>query len=200
MVQYIVFDFDGTIADTFEVIKDIAKTEFGASESDFKLLKNKGLKGLINNKKISFWVLPKLAIKVMSRLKNKSDIGLFPKIPELLKKLKNNYKLGIVSSNSQQNILRILKKYRIENLFEFIYSSSSIFGKHLVLKRMCKKYKINPDSIIYIGDEDRDILAAKKMEIKNIAVTWGFNSEERLKKIKPDSIATTPMQIIKQIP
>ena len=199
MTKYIVFDFDGTIVDTFKVIKNIAKIELGASENDFELLRNEGLKSLINKKKVPFWKLPKLTLKVLSKLRNKSNINLFPDITELISKLKNNYKLGIVSSNSKQNIFKTLKKYKIENLFEFVYSDSSIFGKHLVLKRMCRKYNINPEDITYVGDEDRDIVAAKKIKIKNIAVTWGFNSEERLNKVAPDFIVNTPLQILKKI-
>ena len=117
----------------------------------------------------------------------------------IFKKLNEDYKLGIVSSNSEENIRIVLRRYKIENLFEFVYSSSSIFGKHLVLKRMCKKYKINPNSIIYIGDEDRDIIAAKKAKIKIIAVTWGFNSEKLLKEEKPDYLVNAPKEILEKI-
>ena len=37
MIKYIVFDFDGTLADTFDVFKTIATTEYGEYDVDFKL-------------------------------------------------------------------------------------------------------------------------------------------------------------------
>jgi phosphoglycolate phosphatase len=118
----------------------------------------------------------------------------------LLYSLKSNYKIGIVSSNSKDIIIDTLKKDNIENLFEFVYSESSLFGKHLVLKKMCKKHNINPLDVIYVGDEDRDIIAAKKAGIKNIAVTWGFNSKEKLSRENPDYLVDSPMQILEVLP
>ena len=199
MIKYIVFDFDGTIADTFDAIKTIAKKEFGEYDFDFDLIKDEDIKGLLKKLNIPLWKLPEMALKVTSKLRNNKDIKLFPGIIDLLGKLKDNYKLGIISSNSEDNIIDTLKKHNIEDLFEFVYSDSSIFGKHLVLKRMCSKHNIKPLEVIYVGDEDRDIIAAKKIKIKNIAVTWGFNSKEKLTKEKPDYIVDSPMQIIEII-
>ena len=40
MIKYIVFDFDGTLADTFEIVKVLIKSEFeDASDKDFELFK-----------------------------------------------------------------------------------------------------------------------------------------------------------------
>ena len=199
MIKYIVFDFDGTIADTFDVIKSIAINEFDAYDFDFELIRSEGTKGLFKKMNIPLWKLPEMALKVTSRLRNNKEIKLFPEVIDLLNILKKDYKIGIVSSNSKENIIDTLQKHNIEKMFEFVYSDSSIFGKHLVLRKMCSKYKINPIDVIYVGDEDRDIVAAKKVKIKNIAVTWGFNSKEKLCKVKPDYLADSPMQILEII-
>ena len=196
MIKYIVFDFDGTLADTFDIIKTIAINEYDAHDVDFESFKNKSTKDFLKSMNIPLWKLPEMVLRVSSKLKNNKDIKLFPDIIEMLLNLKNNYKLGIVSSNSKENIIETLKKHNIENLFEFVYSDSSLFGKHLVLKKMCGKNKINPHEVMYVGDEDRDIIAAKKIKIKTIAVTWGFNSKEKLSRENPDYIVDSPMQII----
>ncbi len=200
MIKYIIFDFDGTLADTFESIKEIAKSEIkGVSDSDFELLKDDGIKGLIKRKNVHIWELPKMMLRVTSKLKDRKNIKLFPEVLEVLKPLKKFYKLGIVSSNSEKNIIQILKKHNVFDLFDFIFSQSSIFGKHKVFKKMCKKYKINPSEIVYIGDEDRDIIAAKKIKINNIAVTWGYNSKKRLRKVNPDYIIDLPKEIMEKV-
>ncbi len=199
MIKYIVFDFDGTLADTFEVIKNIIQKDYEVSEKDFELLKEMGLKKIIKKLNIPYWQVPKISSIIMSKLKDNSNIKIFPGIIDILCELKNNYKLGIVSSNTKENITKILRENKIENLFEFIYSNSSIFGKHLVLKKMCKKLNIKPSELIYVGDEDRDIIAAKKLNIKSMAVTWGFNSEKRLEKENPDYIASSPGQILEKL-
>ncbi len=200
MIKYIVFDFDGTLADTFEAMKEIAKNEFeGISDKDFELLRDEGIKELMKRKNIHIWDLPKMVLKYTSEMKNKENVKLFPEVLELLKILSKSYKLGIVSSNSEENIIQSLKKHNVQNLFDFIFSQSSIFGKDKVLKKMCKKYQINSSEVIYVGDEDRDIIAAKKNKIKNIAVTWGYNSEKKLKEVYPDIIVNSPKEIIEKI-
>jgi phosphoglycolate phosphatase len=200
MIKYIVFDFDGTLADTFETMKEIAKDEFGGiSDKDFELLRDEGIKELMKRKNIHIWELPKMVLRYTSKMKNKENIKIFPEVLELLKILSKSYKLGIVSSNSEENIIQSLKKHNVQSLFDFIFPQSSIFGKDKVLKKMCKKYQINSSEVIYVGDEDRDIIAAKKNKIKNIAVTWGYNSEKKLKKVYPDVIVNSPKEIIEKI-
>jgi phosphoglycolate phosphatase len=200
IIKYIVFDFDGTLADTFEIMKEIAKSEFNdISDKDFELLKDEGISGMIKRKNIHIWELPKMVLRFTSKIKNKKNVKLFPEVLESLRTLSKSYKLGIVSSNSEENIIQNLKKHNVQNLFDFIFSQSSIFGKDKVLKKMCKKYQINSSEVIYVGDEDRDIIAAKKTKIKNIAVTWGYNSEKKLKKVNPDIIVNSPKEIIEKI-
>ncbi len=201
MIKYIVFDFDGTIADTFDIIKALVIKEYGeyAVNFDFESIKNEDTKGLLRKLNIPLWKLPQMALNVTSKLEDNKDVKLFPEIIDLLNSLKKNYKLGILSSNSRENIIDTLIKHNIDNLFEFVYSGSSIFGKHLVLKKMCSKYKIDPREVIYVGDEDRDIVATKKAKIKNIAVTWGFNSKEKLSREKPDYIVDSRMQILEVV-
>lgn len=200
MIKYIVFDFDGTIADTFEIMKEIAKSEFkDISDKDFELLKDEGISGMMKRKNIHIWELPKLVLRFTFKMKNKENVKLFPEVLESLKILSKSYKLGIVSSNSEENIIQNLKKHNVQNLFDFIFSQSSIFGKDKVLKKMCKKYQINSSEVIYVGDEDRDIIAAKKTKIKNIAVTWGYNSEKKLRETNPDYLVNSPKEIIEKI-
>ena len=196
MIKYIVFDFDGTLADTFDVIKNIAMNEYSEYDIDLELFKEEGAKGMIKKVNIPRWKIPKMIINVTSKLRNSKDIKLFPGIVALLHTLKKDYKIGILSSNSKEIINDTLKEYDIENLFEFIYSESSLFGKHTVLKRMCSKHNIDPLEVMYVGDEDRDIVAAKKAKIKTIAVSWGFNSMEKLSKENPDYLVDSPMQIL----
>ena len=199
MIKYIVFDFDGTLANTFDLIKTIAIDEYSEYDVDLELFKNEGAKGMLEKLDIPRWKLPGMILNVTTKLRNSKDIKLFPGIVDLLHTLKKDYKIGILSSNSKEIINDTLKEYNIENLFEFVYSESSLFGKHVVLKRMCSKQNIDPLEVVYVGDEDRDIIAAKKVKIKIIAVTWGFNSKAKLSKEKPDYLVDLPMQIIEVI-
>ena len=199
MIKYTVFDFDGTLADTFDVIKNIAMNEYSEYDIDVELFKSEGAKGMLKMLNIPRWKIPGMILNVTNKLRNSKNIKLFPGIVDLLINLKKDYKIGILSSNSKEIINDTLKEYDIENLFEFVYSESSLFGKHSVLKRMCSKHNIDPLEVIYVGDEDRDIIAAKKANLKSIAVTWGFNSKEKLSRENPDYLVDSPMQILETI-
>ncbi len=199
MIKYVVFDFDGTLADTFDEMKNMAEEEFGFSGNDFEQIRKDGLREMIKTSGLSIKNFYTVAFNIKSKLNNISNIKLFPNIIETLKELKSDYKLGIVSSNSEENIKRTLSRYGLEEVFDFIHSDSSFFGKHKVLTRVCKRLNVKPQEIIYIGDEDRDIKAAKKKNIKNIAVSWGFNSTDRLKEVEPDFLAHEPREITEYV-
>jgi len=113
-----------------------------------------------------------------------------------LNNLSKKYDLGIISSNSESNIKSFLDKHNLTSLFSYIHTDSSLFGKHTILKKFCRKFKIEYSNVIYIGDEDRDILAAKKMKIKVVSVTWGYNDKSLLEKEKPDYLVEAPKQIL----
>lgn len=195
-IKYVVFDFDGTLANTMDAILDIATDEVGEiTEEDFKAMRDEGIRGVIKRYNIKLWELPKVVAQFSSILKNRDDINLYPQIDELMDKLSQSYKLGVLSSNSEDNIRKVLDRHGITDKFEFIYSQSSLFGKDKVMRKMCKKHKISPSEIIYVGDEDRDINACKKVGIRCIAVTYGFNSKERLAKLEPDFMADSPMEV-----
>ncbi len=197
MIQYIVFDFDGTLADTFDAIKETVSLEIdNVNEEDFEVLRNEGIKQLMKRKNISLRKIPKMMLHITSKLNNKKNISLYKEMIPVLQQLAAVYRLGIVSSNSEENIRQCLVKHRVEQLFDFVYSQSSIFGKHLVFKNMCKKYMLNPADVLYVGDEDRDIIACQKVTIPIIAVCWGYNAEKRLRELNPDYVATFPKEII----
>ena len=71
-----------------------------------------------------------------------------------------------------------------------------MFGKDKKLRSAMRKYNLNPKETFYIGDETRDIEAAKKVRIKSVAVTWGFESEKVLKKADPDFIIKSPEEFL----
>jgi phosphoglycolate phosphatase-like HAD superfamily hydrolase len=68
-------------------------------------------------------------------------------------------------------------------------------GKPREFHRILKKRKVAKDEVIYIGDESRDVEAARESGIKVISVTWGYNSREALSAHRPDFIAETPDEL-----
>jgi phosphoglycolate phosphatase len=202
--KVIIFDFDGTIADTVDALVTIANRlalEFGyvqISANELTLLRNLTAREIIRYSGVSFLKIPFLVKKVKGELKNKiKELEPIAGITEALIELKNQgYKLGIITSNSQENVNEFLQHHNLDNLFEFIHSGVTIFGKTTIINNVLRQRQIKPQTVIYVGDETRDVEAAKKANIKVVAVTWGFNSPEALAKENPDFLINHPSELL----
>lgn len=202
--KVIIFDFDGTIADTVDALVTIANrlaVEFGyiqISANELTLLRNLTAREIIKYSGVSLLKIPFLVKKVKGELKNKiKELEPIPGIPEALIELQHQgYRLGIITSNSQENVHEFLDCHNLDYLFEFIHSGVTIFGKTTIINNVLRHRQIKPQTVIYVGDETRDIEAAKKANIQVIGVTWGFNSSEILAQQDPDFLINHPSQLL----
>ena len=205
--KVIVFDFDGTIADTYQAIVNITNdlsSEFGyqpIDEEELLLLKNLSSKEIVKRSEISLFKIPFLVQRVQKELGQQiADLSPIKGIESVLIELKQrNYILGIITSNVRENVVLFLQKNNLEYLFDFIYSGTNIFGKHRIINQLVRKHKLNKTDVIYVGDETRDIRSARKSGISVIAVGWGFNSQEILAEYKPDFLAIKPTELLEAI-
>lgn len=205
--KVIIFDFDGTIADTVDALVSIANDlaqRFGyipITQEELALLKNLNSRDIIKYSGISILKIPFLVKKVKSELKSKiKELKPISGIKETLIVLNNNgYRLGIITSNSQDNVTDFLRVNDLDSLFDFVYSGVTIFGKTTIINNVLKQKQIKPQEVIYVGDETRDVEASKKANIKVIAVTWGFNSQEVLAKQNPDFLIHQPYELLEVI-
>ncbi len=206
MKKIILFDFDGTIADTIPTIILILRKisgEFGYDHlKDIPVEKFQDHKILESLKKLHIPILklPFILKRVNDEYKKIIPFAKpIPKIKQLIIKLKKmGFSLGILSSNKKENINLFLTHNKID-LFDYIYAEKTIFGKAKALNRFMKKNNLKSEDIIYIGDEIRDIEAAQKNNIKVVAVSWGFNSKKALQKYKPDYIVDSPEELFQII-
>ncbi|MBK1987600.1 HAD-IA family hydrolase [Sphaerospermopsis aphanizomenoides BCCUSP55] len=202
--KVIIFDFDGTIADTVDALVTIANrlaVEFGyiqISANELTLLRNLTAREIIKYSGVSLLRIPFLVKKVKSELKNKiHELEPISGMTEALIELhQQGCRLGIITSNSQENVSEFLKCHDLDYLFEFIHSGVTIFGKTTIINNVLRQRHLKPQAVIYVGDETRDIEAAKKANIKVIAVSWGFNSPEALTKEKPDFLIDHPSELL----
>jgi phosphoglycolate phosphatase len=204
VVSVIIFDFDGTLADTLEAIVAITNRlaqEFGYktfNSEEVKKLQNLSSQEIIRYSRIPILKLPFLVRRVKNELKQELPyLKPIDGIQEALFALKQDgNQLGIVTSNAESNVLTFLKHHGLYELFDFVHSGTSLFGKNKVLKRLLSQKEINLDTVVYVGDETRDIEAAKQVKIKSIAVSWGFNSRQALARQNPDFLIGQPHELL----
>lgn len=205
--KVLIFDFDGTIADTLDAIVNISNrlaADFGYKQTSFEEiahLKNLNSREIIKQSGISIFKVPFLIRKVKAELnKEIQRLETIPGINEALIELKDQgNKLLILTSNSKENVILFLEKNNMQDLFSFIYSGATLFGKSRMINSILKQENINIEQAFYVGDETRDIEAARKSNIKAIAVSWGFNSQEVLAEQNPDFLIHEPNELINVI-
>ena len=203
MTKVIIFDFDGTLADTIDILLSITNrlsAEFGfksATKEELAQLSNLNSWQILQYSGISIFKFPLLIRRLKAELHSEvPHIQLFPGIKEVLLELKKcGFQLGIITSNSRENVLGALERNGLQDTFTFIYSGST-FGKHKVINKWLRIENIHTEKVVYVGDEIRDIDAAKKTGIKVIAVGWGFNSPQALAAQNPNFLIERPQELI----
>lgn len=201
--KVIIFDFDGTIADSAWVILDI----FNEMADDFryrKMAKEEvpSLRDFSSREVLEKFAIPKWKLFFIFRKGRRLFNSRLLKIPtvegmtETLADLKNKkYILGVLSSNTEKNVRDFLAIRKLD-VFDFVYSENNLFGKARALKKIMRRWGFRPDETAYVGDETRDIEAAKRCGALAVGVTWGFNSKKALEKYAPDRLAEKPAELL----
>lgn len=202
-MRAVIFDFDGTLADSFTIVVkiayDLTKHEQLADINRALEMRrqHQGLTQAAKELNIPRWRWPSLlrrGRKIMSHEIHK--VPLVSGMDEVLKRLNaENYEMFIISSNSRSNVEHFLAAKGIAGYFKNVYGGSGLLDKARVIKRVLKANNLKPDAVIYVGDEVRDIVAAKQVNMPCIAVSWGYNSEELLLRYSPTILARDPMQL-----
>ncbi len=199
----VVFDFDGTIADSLykgiEITNKIAR-QLNLKEirqQDIQMLRNMTQNEIIRHFNVPLFKIPFIVARYHSEFNEIIDtLSPFDGVPETLEKLSEKFTLGILSSNSEENITKFLDKNNLTQYFQFIHSQPQIFGKSSSLRKIMRSYRLTPQQLIYVGDEVRDIQAAHQAKIPIISVAWGANSRELLTQNSPDYLIDRPEQML----
>lgn len=202
MKKHIIFDFDGTIANTealaYQIYEEVGSENLYPvlPREEFEALKNVSIYEKFKRHQVSIFKLPKLARKAMRVLSQMMDhVDAYPDMADMLRLLhEKQFKLYIVSSNSKKNIMKFLKQHDL-NIFTDIYGKAKYFGKEKVLKKLMKKHHLNHDDMIYIGDEVRDIVSCDHLNILIYSASWGFDNPTFLIEKNPDGVVDTVKQL-----
>lgn len=201
-MQTVVFDFDGTIADTLSVVIQIANkfaSHYGYKKiplSDLPKIREKKPSQVLRHLGISIFKLPIVVRKIRFEM-NKEIVHLKAAADlkgTLLALKKSGCILGILTTNSRENVVEFLKNNNLE-LFDFVYAGRAMYGKGRLLKKLMKDKTIPHENPIYVGDEIRDVEAAKKAKIRVIGVSWGYNTKDALLTAEPDYIVENPEEL-----
>ena len=201
----LVFDFDGTIADTLgetrRIFNKIAP-DYGireVAEEELNQLRHLSLKELLDHLDIPKRRVPALIARGTGMMRgNITQLQLIDGMSEVLIELRRHVRsFGILTSNATANVDLFLRAHGLREQFDFISSTSKLTGKSKHLRAIRKTFSLRPEELLYIGDELRDVKASQKAGIPIAAVTWGFNSRESLAASEPDYLFDKPEDFLR---
>jgi len=201
--RLVIFDFDGTLADTFpwfvSVIDEVAdKFQFQRLPKEkIEALRRYDARELLKSYDVPLWKVPMIARHLKGLMaRDRGQIELFAGADLLLRRLtERGIKVALASSNSYENVTGILGPERTAMIADF-ECGVSIFGKAAKLRKIVRRNGVEPAATLCIGDEIRDIEAARDAKVAFGAVTWGYTCAEALAARSPEVLFSSMDEIL----
>jgi phosphoglycolate phosphatase len=200
----VIFDFDGTLADTemqvFQLYNDMAeKYKYKPiTHEDLQRLKEMNFMEILEIVDIPLFRLPRVIHEGQKRLREDKDsiVAFKEHLDDFMQDLAGETEIrGILTSNVKKTVSAFMKNYHIDHYFDFILCSNML-SKEKKIRKVRKKYKLDRSEVLYVGDETRDINACHLAGIDVVAVDWGYNTAEALAKCNPTYEVNTLEEIL----
>lgn len=211
MLKLLLFDWDGTVADSVGKIIE-CKCQIAlkyklippASQQVRKVL------GMEFQKAMSL-CFPEADTSLLSTLgiefhflmqQDHFQAPLFPKANEVLRALKKEaFILAIVTSKAEKEMRRAIQFNHLTCMFDMICCGESYKAKPdpTMLYYLMEKFNVSPQECVMVGDTTIDILFAANAGIKTIGVTFGAHSPMELEAHHPIALIDNWPQLLKQI-
>ncbi len=207
MKQVVIFDFDGTLADSIGLairLYNQHAEHFGAdqvTEDELpglrKAVRDLGYAKAMKLKNIRLSRLPAMVLTIGKEMRSHmAEVKPYGGIVQALETLKaKGYRLGVLTSNQEHLVREFLETHQYP-LFDFIVSEKTLFGKDKALKRIIKKFALDKRGVVYVGDETRDTTACAKASIDVIGVSWGVAGPEGFTKAPPTVLINSPKELV----
>jgi len=204
----ILFDFDGTIAETmmliFKVFNRLAGTYRyrSLSESEIESVRHLNIHEFIEYTGISRWKVPFVAIHAR-RLMHQDMHEIHPPegLVDTLTCIHDSaqYHLDILTSNRPRNVHAFLAQHQID-WFDEIHATRAIFSKKRRVLKYLREKNIDPEHLYYVGDTTIDVESARLAGVRSIAVSWGLNTSDTLARSHPDHLIHNPSDLLNIFP
>ena len=196
--RLVLFDFDGTLADSYPLFMDLLNAlaaEFGfrrMEEHEVDSLRGVGARQVARHLGVPMWKMPSIARSMRRRVSEVIDqVSLFDGVDSLLQRLSSRgIAVAVVTSNSEENVRRALGPENA-SLIDYYECSVSVFGKRAALRRALKRSGIPAHEALYVGDEIRDLEAARRAGVPFAGVSWGYTRPEALREHSPVAVFAT---------
>ena len=210
-IKLVIFDFDGTLADTKENIiltfqmtmkelgveiksrQECAATIGLTLEDAFKVL----YPGMAAEKYI---LLRDTYRRIFKENRKILVPGLFPEVMETLEELRRRgYLMSIASSRLSPSLQSFLEDMKIAHLFEYAIGGDNVEhpkpAPDAVLQ-ILRHYNLSAEEAFVVGDMPFDINMATNAGVKSCGVTWGNADAAQLKESGANYIIDKMSQLL----
>lgn len=191
----VVFDFDGTLADTFPWFSSVLNPtadRYGlrrVKEEEAHFLRGLDAREFLAHLGVPYWKLPFITRHLRQRAARERDaFQLFPGVEDMLARIHEaGVPIAVVSSNVEPTVRHVLGPHAAARVRHYA-CGASLFGKPRKFARVLAQAGIAPEHVLSVGDETRDITAARKAGMNCGAVSWGYMRRDVLVAARPDHL------------
>lgn len=215
MIKAVIFDLDGTLADTLPAMLEAIN----------RMLDEYGENRIGEAKMLSFinGTIEDFVRAVLPEEKRKDDQAMaqaravyekyyavtyrqtdhcYDGIREILAMLKREYRLAILSNKQQDYVDRLNEQLFPSRMFDFAVGARvGVPGKPAPdsMYHLLRELNVYPGETVYVGDSDVDLLTARNAGTECICVKWGYRGKEYLQNMGTRRIADTPRELLEMI-
>lgn len=200
--RLVVLDFDGTLADSFGWfcgVLDGVADRYGfrrVAPEETEALRGLSAAAIMRRLDVPLWKLPLISRHMHALMaRDIAAIRLFPGISETLAGLAaDGQAMAVLSSNSRTNVERVLGPENAGRIAHYA-CGASVFGKAPRLRRLLRRVGVPAAETLCVGDELRDLEAARAVGCAFGAVAWGYTRADALRAGGPDHLFGRPADI-----
>jgi len=202
-VRGVLFDWDGTLVDSYEADSAAYLAMFREMGIPW------GVEELARHYSPNWYrvyraaKLPKArwddADRAWRRQYAKHSPQLITGARQVLERLGRAHDLGLVTSGDRDRVTRQLRTFRLTRLFGVRVCSGDTPQKKphpAPLRLALQQLRLEASACVYVGDSPEDLEMAKSAGVRAIAVLGPFPTEQRLRAARPDYL----LESIRELP
>ena len=201
-MKLLLFDFDGVLVDSLDVYEktvtdclNVINQPLTRGREEFLELFEGNFYQSLVEKGVDLDKFMTASADILAKV-NYAEMKPFDAVRPVLRELKKNHPMVVISSNDTPTINEALHLYDFNGIFDDVLGSDFMLSKKDKILYIIKKYHVNKQDIYYIGDTTGDIKEGKQAGVKTVGVTWGWHDKELMASSQPDYLFDQPQDLL----
>lgn len=210
-LEAVLFDFDGTLADSIPHIRasfrHASRAVLGRELPDDVLLRNVGMplaaqmRMLVDDEAVAQRLLEEY--RAYNHATHDEMVRAFPGAHEVLAAVREaGAHVGLVTSKSRQIAERGLALLGMDESFDVVVTADDVASHKpdpTPVLHALDALGVQPERAAYVGDSPADVASAKAARVLAVAATWGVAPRERLLEARPDVIVDSIAEVLEAL-